>query len=349
MKSRTAVMEGIRQMSVREFDVPEPQNDEVLVKVYQCNICTTDWQTWAGLRGSQGRTFPWAPGHEQAGEIVALGPDAREDLKVGDRVAFGSDGGCGQCEFCRAGIIPRCTGRRARGNTIDGVVGSFGMAQYVLSRSSRIYKLADDLSYEEGGYLEPLASAIRGQRRLRVGYNDDVLIIGAGNLGLVHAQLARVLGGHVMVSELQPQRIELAKSMGFATVNPGEENVVEATKEFSGGKGMDAIVLAVGATSANQQALEVVAPAGRILFYAAGYPHPEIKVEPNAIHYLEYELIGTMGCDPTDFEWSASMLSRRQVKVDKLISQKIPLDDVQKAFELASTPGTYRVSLSFWS
>jgi len=347
VKAKTAVMEGIKQMSVREFDVADPKEGEVLVKVYQCNVCTTDWQTWAGLRGSQGRKFPWAPGHEQAGEIVAIGPDVRPDLKVGDRVAFGHGIPCGQCAFCRMGQFPRCTTRRPE-EVKDGVGGSFGYAQYVLSDAGRVYKVADDLPYEEAGYLEPLASAIRGQRRARIHYNDDVLIIGAGNLGLVHAQLAEVLGGHVMVSEINPDRIALAQSLGFATVNPAEQDVVQVTKDFTGGKGMDAIVLAVGATAANDQAVQVVAPAGRILFYAAGYPHPELNVEPNAIHYREYELIGTMGCDPTDFTWSASMLSRRQVKVDKLVSQKIPLADVQKAFELAATPGTYRVSVSFW-
>jgi len=346
LKSRTAVMEGIRNMAVREFDIPEPGEGEVLVKVYQCNVCTTDWQTWAGLRGSQGRKFPWAPGHEHAGEIVAIGPNVRSELKVGDRVAFGRTP-CGQCHFCRKGLFSRCTERRGEPEK-DGVTGSFCYAQYVLSDAFAIYKMAPDLPYEEAGYLEPLASAVHGQRRLRVTENEDVLIIGAGNLGLVHAQLARVFGGNVMVSEIQEQRIELAQSMGFATVNPAKEDVVEVTKKFTDGKGIDAVVLAVGATSANQQALEVIAPAGRVLFYAAGYPHPEIQVDPNTVHYREWELIGTMGCDPYDFQLAAELLSRRKVKVDQLVSQKVPLDEVQRAFELAATPGTYRVSVSMW-
>jgi len=346
VKSKTAVMENVGQMSVRVFEMPDPGPGEVLVKIHSCNICTTDWQTWANLRGSQNRKMPWAPGHEMGGEIVAMGPGVRPELKIGDRVGFGYVG-CGQCHFCRIGQPARCTGRRA-GMEIDGVSGSFGMGQYLTVKAERLYKMAPDLPYAEIGYLEPLATAIHGIRRLKVKPREDVLIIGAGNLGLVNAQVVRAFGGRVLVSEIQEQRCKLAEELGFQTVNPAKEDVVEATKRFSDGKGMDAVVLAVGATKANEQALQVIAPLGRILFFAAGYPHPELHVAPNDIHYKEWELIGTFGAAPWDFDLSAKFLSERVVDTSKLISGHVPLDEVQKAFEKAATPGTYRVALDMW-
>ncbi len=346
MKTKTAVIEDVRKTSVRNFDMPEPGPDEVLVKIHACNICTTDWQTWAGLRASRKPQFPFAPGHEMAGEIVATGSAVRPDLKIGDHVAFGHMG-CGECYFCRAGKMARCQHRIGR-LILDGVPGSFGMGQYLVAKTSRVYKINPNLPYEEAGYLEPVATAIHGNRRLRVKPGEDVLVIGAGNLGLVNAQVARAFGARVMVSEILPERVELARALGFPTVNPAHEDIVKVTMDFTDGKGMDAVILAVGSTKANEQALSVIGLTGRVLFFAAGYPQPELRVDPNTIHYREWELIGAMSAAPEDFQLSAKYLSEGIVKTGNLISYKISLNDVQHAFELAATPGNYRVSVVMW-
>ncbi|MDR3565397.1 MAG: alcohol dehydrogenase catalytic domain-containing protein [Negativicutes bacterium] len=348
-KMKVVVIEDVHKVAVREMDIPTAGPGEVLAKIYQSNICTTDWQTWAGLRASQGRKFPWPPGHEMAGEIVALGEGARPGLKVGMRVGFLPQGslGCGECEYCRSGHISRCRYRPTQ-ITRDGLTGYFGMAQYVVYPSSRIFTLADDLPFEEGGYLEPVATAVHGVRRLRVSPGENVLVIGAGNLGLVNAQVARVYGGRVMVSEISPVRCQLSESLGFYTVNPETKDLEAEIDRFTGGKGMDAVILAVGVTSANEQAIKVLAPMGRILMFAAGYPAPGMTIDSNTIHYKEYELIGTYLADLPDLQIAAELLSTRAVKVDKLISHKVPVNEVEKAFELAATPGNYRVSISMW-
>jgi L-iditol 2-dehydrogenase len=348
-KMKVVVIEDVKKVAIREMDIPSAGPNEVLVKIYQSNICTTDWQTWAGLRASQGRKFPWPPGHEMAGEIVVLGEGTRTGLKVGMRVGFLPQGslGCGECEYCRRGHMSRCRFKPAQ-ITREGITGYFGMAQYVVYPSSRIFPLADDLPYEEGGYLEPVATSVHGVRRLRVTAGENVLVIGAGNLGLVNAQVARAHGGRVIVSEIDPVRCQLSASLGFTTVNPKEKNLLEEVNKFTGGRGMDAVILAVGATSANNQAIEVLAPMGRILLFAAGYPAPEMNIDSNNIHYKEYELIGTYLADLVDLQIAAELLSNRAVKVDKLISYKIPVDEVEKAFELAATPGNYRVSITMW-
>lgn len=344
MKTRTAVMEDFKKMSVREFDMPEPQADEIMVRIHACNICTTDWQTWSGLRASRKPKFPMAPGHEMAGEIVAVGSEVKNDLKVGDRVAIGHKG-CGQCWYCRSGHEARCQNRIGR-RVIDGVSGSFGMSEYYTTKASRIYKMNDDLPYEEAAYLEPLATAIHGVRRLRVAPGENILVIGAGNLGLVNAQVARGFGANVIVSEIQEERLQIARDMGFAVVNPVKEDIVEVTKDFSRGRGMDGVILAVGSTQANDQAFSVIGLMGRVLFFASAYPPSELNMDPNTIHYREFELIGTMSAAPEDFELSAKFLNDGVVKTDKLISYRVPLDDVQRAFELAATPGNYRVALT---
>lgn len=348
-KMKVAIMEDIKKMDVREMEVPEVGPGMVLAKIYQCNICTTDWQTWAGLRKSQGRNLPWAPGHEMAGEIVKLGKDARPDLKVGMHVGFIAQGsrGCGECYYCRTGHTSRCL-NRPKEVEIGGVVGYFGMAQYVVVNSKRVFKLSDDLPYEEGGFLEPTSTAVHGIKRLGIRPGDNVLVIGAGNLGLVNAQIARVYGGNVLVSEINEERCKIAESLGLSTVNPAKEDIDKKVKKITDGRGMDAIILAVGNTQANDQAISMVATMGRILFFASGYPTPELHLDPNTIHYKEYELIGTYGGDFSDYVVAADLLSKRMVKVDKMISHKVSIDEIQKAFQLAATPGNYRVSVSMW-
>lgn len=346
---KVAIMEGVRRMTVCEMDVPKVGRGNVLTKIFRCNICTTDWQTWAGLRGSQGRQFPWAPGHEMSGEIVEIGEGVTPDLRVGMRVGFGSQGsrGCYQCVFCRRGHESKC---RFRPKEMEhgGVSGSFGMAQYTVTEATRVYRLADDLPFEQGGYLEPVATTVHGIKRLRLQPGEDVLVIGAGNLGLVNAQVARIYGGRVMVSEISEQRCGIGRSLGFTMVNPAVEDFKTRVFDYTRGKGMDAVIIAVGSTQANEQALSVLAPMGRVLLFAAGYPAPEIQVDPNTVHYKEWELIGTFSADPSDFGVAALLLSERRVMVDKLISYTVPIDEVQRAFELAATPGNYKVTIKMW-
>jgi len=343
--SKVAVMEDFQKMAVRTVDMRDPGPGEVMVKIHSCCICTTDWQTWSGARASRKPHFPSAPGHEMGGEIVQVGPGVK-DIQVGDHVAFGHQG-CGECYYCKTGNPARCQARVGP-MVIGDVRGSFGMGQYLTTKSSRIYKMNPDLPYAECGYLEPLATAIHGCRRLRINPGEDCLVIGAGNLGLVNAQVARAFGAYVMVSEIQPKRLALAKELGFATVNPQEEDIVQACKNFAGEKSVDSVIMGVGATAANDQAISVLGFDSKVLFFAAGYPEPELHIGSNPIHYREYELIGTMSAAPTDFMLSAKYLNKGTVKVDKLLSYLIPIDDVQHAFELAATPGNYRVALQMW-
>lgn len=345
MKTKTVRIEGTRQVGIREYEMPEPGYGQALVKIHACNICTTDWQLWTGARAGRAK-LPAAQGHELAGEIAQLGPGVRDELRVGDHVAIGQEG-CGECHYCRNGNAARCPNKIGK-MTLDGQTGYFGMSQYLTVKASLLYKMNPDLPFEEAAYLEPVATAIHGNRRLRVGPGDDLLVIGAGNLGLVNAQVAKVFGARVLVSEVRDERVELAQSLGFDAVNPMKQDLVEFTKKWAGEKGMDAVILAVGTTEANEQAMQVIGMTGRVLLFSAGYPAPELTVDPNTIHYMEYELIGTMGASVEDFHLSAKLLNIGAVKVDKLLSHRVSMDEAQRGFELAATPGNYRVSLKMW-
>ena len=328
---------------VRTRPLPELGDRQVLIKQEACNICTTDYGQWLGLREHQG--YPMAGGHEGSGTIVAKGKKVM-DFEIGDRVAMAYDG-CGECESCRKGDVLHCTDTSITGRTEDGYLGAFGFANYAVRNARSVIKVSKDLSPSEAAFLEPLATVVKGLKKLRVKPMENVVIIGAGTMGLVNAQAAKANGCRVIVSEVMEKKLETAKAMGFEVIDAGNCDPVEEVKKLTGGVGADVVIVAVGLTLANNQAIEMLKPTdGRVLFFAAGYPAPQLEFDSNLVHYKRLELIGTFAADSIDFFTAGRMLSDRSVDVSKIIEPtKFKLDDVQKAFEMASKPGMYRVSV----
>ena len=313
MKFGCLVKKGVAE--VRERDLPEVGPYDVLLHMKVCNICTTDYGQWLGLREHQG--YPMAGGHEAAGIVEQVGEKVT-DLKVGDMVATGYEG-CGHCPACREGHIDQC--EEIRNDTEDGYKwGFFGFSNYCVKNSSGVYKVANDLNPSEAGFMEPLATVIHGAKKLRLKPFETVVV---------------------------PKKIETAKAMGFEVIDCNESDPVEKVKELTEGIGADAVIVAVGATSANSQGLEMLKQNdGRMLLFAAGYTVPELKVDSNMLHYRKMELIGTFGADHEDFKEAAQALSTKVVDVSKLVEEKkFPLSRLQEAYEEASKPGMYRVSV----
>ena len=325
-------------------DVPEPTcgPEDIILEIKAAAICGADMKHWRVDNGSD--EFNSIRGHEFAGEIVQVGEKVT-DLKVGDMVATGYEG-CGHCPACREGHIDQC--EEIRNDTEDGYKwGFFGFSNYWVKNSSGVYKVANDLNPSEAGFMEPLATVIHGAKKLRLKPFETVVVIGAGTMGLINAQTAKAYGCRVIVSEMIPKKIETAKAMGFEVIDCNESDPVEKVKELTEGIGADAVIVAVGATSANSQGLEMLKQNdGRMLLFAAGYPVPELKVDSNMLHYRKMELIGTFGADHEDFKEAAQALSTKVVDVSKLVEEKkFPLSRLQEAYEEASKPGMYRVSV----
>lgn len=340
-----AVLTKAKSAEIHEGQIPEIAENEVLVKQEACNICTTDYGQWLGLREHQ--PYPMAGGHEVSGIIIRKGSNVRSNLQIGDRVAVTYDY-CGECDRCKSGMTGECEGapNRMKVPNEDGYYGSFGFSNYCVRDAKTLIKMNPNLSPSEAGFLEPLATVVKGLRKLRLSPMERVVIIGAGTMGLVNAQAARAYGADVIVTEIMDKKIKAARSMGFNVIDVNVHDPVKKVKEMTDGKGVDAVIIAVGTTKANEQALEMVKELeGRILLFAAGYPTPKLNVDSNLIHYRKMELIGTYGADMRDFCKSAKLLNLGKVDVSPLIETSFTLDKIQEAYEVASTPGNYRVSV----
>lgn len=339
-----AVLTEKGHAEVRERTLPEVGRNQVLVKQLACNICTTDYGQWLGLREHQG--YPMAGGHEGSGVVEAVGEGVK-DYSVGDFVAIGYDG-CGECISCRQGDVLHCKDAASlKARTEDGYLGAFGFANYFVRNTRSLIKMNPELDPSEAAFLEPLATVVKGLKKLRVKPLETIVVIGGGTMGLLNAQTAKALGAKVIVSEIMKKKINAAREMGLEVIDAGECDPVEKVKELTLGEGVDAVIVAVGAEIANKQALEMVKQMdGRILFFAAGYPAPSLEVDSNILHYRRLELIGTYAADTIDFFTAGKMLNSGAVNVSKLVEPvKFKLDDVQEAFQAAATPGMYRVSV----
>lgn len=324
-----------------ERPIPPLGPHDVLVKNIACNICTTDYGQWQGLREHQG--YPMVGGHEGCGVVEEIGSGVKSCM-VGDFVGINSYKGCGYCAHCRRGEVSQCE-NPPKLITEDGFLGEFGFSTHAIWDESAIIQMNSQLDPGCAGFLEPLATVVKGQKKLRIAAFENLVVIGGGTMGVLNALAARARGARVIISEMMPKKIKLAEKLGFEVIDPSQCDPAAKVHELTGNIGADCVIVAVGVTAANDQALEMVKKIdGRILQFAAGYPAPAIKIDSNVIHYRRLEIIGTYGADNEDFEDAAMMLNSGMIDVSGLVEPKrFPLTEMQDAFAAAATPGMYRV------
>ncbi len=342
---RVGVITGVRQAEVREVPVPKPGAGQALVRVHACAICTWEQRTFTGV--DKRTPLPFAGGHEYSGKVVEIGAGTDTIFKVGDRVAVGT-AGCGECHYCRIGETTLCKKVFGRDREYEGLWGPMGMAEYKLATTDRLYRLADDLPFEEGALSEPTACVVHAQRRLNIKLGEDVLIIGGGTMGLLNMLVAKADGAQVMVSDLDPERCKKALEMGaHYAFNPKETDVPEAVKALTDGRGADVVIVAIGVGAANKQALAALGPLGRMMLFASAHPAEDLCVDPNYVHRNQIVITGSVSGDVHGFTVATKLLSARLIDVKPLIQEKMPLERIQEALELASSADrTYRIVLT---
>jgi threonine dehydrogenase-like Zn-dependent dehydrogenase len=330
---KVAVITDVRQVEVQEVPRPTPAMGEILIETKACGLCTWEQRTYSGVDKETRR--PFAGGHEYAGLVAEIGEGTKTDLKVGDRIAPG----------------PRPVGAHDMDRyrmEYAGLWGPMGLAQYKAVPVGSVYKLAEDLPFEEGCFTEPIACVIHAADKLGHRLGQDVVIIGAGPMGMLNMLIAKRRGVRVIVSEVDKRRNDFALELGAdATVNPKKEDAPAKVRELTGGKGADTVIVAIGNHQANLDALAMVAEFGTVMFFASAHPATDLSIDPNFIHRKQVTLTGARHPSAEGFETAADLLAKHLIDVKPLIEKKVPLNDVKDAFELAIRPDTYRVIVTF--
>ena len=323
-----------------DVPIPEPGPRQALVKVKACALCTWEQREYTGEEDF----YPLSAGHEVSGELVKLGSQVYTDADIGDRVVAAVLTRCGYCESCRRGLNNICDNAYKKFRDTD-VPGPAGLAEYVLLEDYQLYKASNDASFEEISLTEPLACVLRSIRKANLQRGDNVVISGAGIMGLLHLILAKQASTRVIVSEPNAGRAAFAREMGAdEIIDPVNEPFVDRVLALTGGRGADHLFTAVSVAAAVEQSVAAAAKGGRIAVYASVHPKPaSITIDPNPFHGKEITLTGTMSQDKEDVRQAAKMISDGLIDLTPFISETFPFTQLEEGLKAAIEPDTYRV------
>ncbi len=331
---KALVYEGPRQLEIRDLPDPQPEAEEVVIRVAYSGICGSEMEGYLGQ--SALRKPPLVMGHEFSGKIIALGAEATRhhpDLALGQRVTANPIWYCGRCRSCLSGLQNLCRQRQLLGAHRPG-----SYAEFVKVHARLVYPLPDHLSLEHAALTEPLACAVRAVRLASCRPLDKVLVIGLGPIGLLILQVLRASGvATVFASDIDPARRAMAEECGAQVLDPRTEDVVRYVRAQTDGNGVDVAIDAVGATVTRKQCIEAIAPGGRIVYI--GLHDEESALPVHLVVRKEINLHGTYAYTPNDFEDALHWLAVGRIKIDPWLL-KVPLAAGRDAFErLLSGPG----------
>lgn len=316
---------------VEEQGIPAVSENDVLIKVMASGICGSDLMEWYRIKRA-----PLVLGHELTGEIVEVG-EKITGFKKGDRVFATHHVPCDECSFCLSGHTTACRTFQEQNNFTPG-----GFSQYlrVTGRSVRtgLLLLPDEMSYEIGTFIEPLATIVRAMRTIGLTPGDSVMIYGSGLAGILFVKLAKALGaGVVIVSDISAYRLEMAHKAGADFVIHARENVPEFITR-NNGRLADKVVICTGAVSAAEAALSSVERGGSILFFAVAPPGETLAVDFNPFWRNDISIKTCYGAAPLDNRQALELLNRGTVKVSEMVTHRFPLEEIGKAFATAAEP-----------
>jgi NADPH2:quinone reductase len=295
---------------VAELPVPEPGDNQILVKVECVGICGTDLHILAGEFPPT--PYPITPGHEFAGTVAARGPGVRADLAIGARVAVDPSLYCGYCRRCRAGRDNLCENWAAIGDTVSGA-----FAEFVAVPANNAYLLPSHLDGQYGAMAEPLACAVHGMRRLGTVFGDSVVVVGAGTMGLLLVQLLlRAGAGPVAVVDRVAERLSVARKLGVA------QAVTDAAE--LGGTRFEIGVDATGVPSAIEAAIGLLDRGGRMLVFGVAPADARISVSPFSVYNDEISFTGSMAI-LRSFGEAVDLLASGAIDPRPLLSPPLPL------------------------
>lgn len=329
-KMKAFVLHAPGDMRLEEVDMPKPGLGEALVRMKSVGVCGSDIHYYRrGRIGSFVVEKPIILGHECAGEVAGLGRDVT-GLDIGARVVFEPGIPCGRCWYCRNGKYTKCSAIKFMATPPD----DGALAEYVAWPADFLFKMPDKMSFQEGALIEPFAVGLYAARRGGFYPAATVAILGAGPIGLSVLEAVKAMGaGDVIVVDVMPNRLKLAKDMGAThVIDAKEADVVKSIKALTNGDGTHFVFETAGTAATFHQTVEVVRDAGIVVLI--GLPQeqeiPMLMVEAlikevNFITSFRYNNI---------FEEAITLVGHKRVDIKPLITHEFPFDQTLEAFDL---------------
>lgn len=316
---------------IRIEDLPKPRigPDEILVKVIASGICGSDVMEWYRIKKA-----PRILGHEISGKIAEVGKTVNQ-YKVGDRVFVSHHVPCNECRYCRAGFHTVCDTLKST-NFDPG-----GFAQFIRVPEINVrfgtFVLPDEVSFDQGTFIEPLGCVIRGQRFAGVKKDDTVLVIGSGISGLLHIQLAKTKdAGSVIATDINEFRLDAAKRFGADVIINAKDDVPKIVKQFNDGRLADVVIVCTAALEAFDQAFKSVDRAGTLLLFAPAAPETNIPLPLFDIYFKGVKIVFSYAAVTQDIEEAIDLLRTKKINVNDMITHRFGLSNIQKGFDLVA-------------
>jgi 2-desacetyl-2-hydroxyethyl bacteriochlorophyllide A dehydrogenase len=315
---KSVVIERPNEISILERDVPEPGPGQLMIQVMASGICGTDLHIY---RGEYMGKYPVIPGHEFSGVVTAVGSGVTR-FKVGDRLAVEPNIACDNCVNCLNNRQNFCLNWQAIGVTLPG-----GMEEFVIVPERAAFPIGN-LPFEVGAFMEPLSCVVHGVERAQIGLADHVAIFGAGPIGILMLQMARIQGAaHITVLEINPGRADLALQMGA-------DRVVNSFEELQPDAGVyDIVIDATGAIAVMNRTIDYARKGGTVLLFGVPPSGRNLEVEAFKIFQKGLTLLSSFTSVRNSFQ-AIDLLQSGQVRVEALISHHLPLEEMPRALEL---------------
>jgi L-iditol 2-dehydrogenase len=330
---RVARLHAPGDLRVEDAPVPDAGPGELTIRVRSCATCGTDAKIFH--HGHHHISLPRVLGHEIAGEVAEVGSGI-DQWSPGDRVQVIAAIPCGVCYYCQRGQQTVCENLESIGYQYDGAFAEFMRVPRKVLDIEGVNRIPEGVPFEAASLTEPLACVLNGQEIAEVGDGDTVVILGAGPIGCLHVRLARARGAEkVILADVNQTRLDLAaRAQPDVLINGAKENPVDAVHKLTDGRGADVVITATGAGQAQEQALEMAAPRGRISLFG-GLPRDNsiIRFDSNLVHYRELFVLGAYGSAPRHNREALALISSGAVPVGDLITHRLPLDGIHRAID----------------
>jgi len=328
-----AVYYGKDDIRIEEMPVPVVGPGEVLIRIRASGICGSDVMHW--YRAGRGALVL---GHEISGDIVEVG-EGVTGRRVGERVSASHHVPCNVCHYCLGGHHTVCDTLRKTNFYPGGFAEFVKLPQINVDRG--IYDLPEEMSYEEATFIEPLACIYRGQKIAGVSVGQSVLVIGSGISGLLHIQLARVLGASVVAAaDISSYRMEAAKKFGADAALDARGDIGAAFRDLNGGRPADRVILTAGAEGAIMQAIGSVDRGGTILFFAPAKDCTRIPLPVNELFWRnEITLTSSYAANYQEHMAALELIRQGKINARDMVTHRLPLDETAQGFRLVEDAG----------
>jgi len=327
MKATTYLSLG--EIQNKELADPTPSAQEVVIKVHASGICHTDIDVLHGRYGNS--TFPLVPGHEYAGEVIAIGADV-SSFSEGDRVVVDPNIHCGECRSCKKGLTNLCDKLGAYGVTVNG-----GFAEHSVVHQSNIIPIKDDLSFGVAALAEPVGCVLNGVDAFETDSIDSGLIFGAGPIGMLMALCLRTRGvNDITMVDLNESRLELAESFGLKAVAANSDDLAKLEKSI------DLAVDATGVPKVAEGLINYTANGGNVLFFGVCPPGETINVSPHDVFRRQIRIAGTHSLNHNIPE-ALTAIEQIGPDIERLISHSVELGDIKGFLEKSGPSDSLKI------